>query len=311
MQKNVISLRQSTTNISLTAYRAIKILKLLLQKPCSHDDIVNYLQEDENTARYTSDDTVRITLNSLKAVGCDISRPTPSNNYKYILKSHPYVFNINKSQLKIISDIFKNLLKQGDWKLILDILEVLDKLSANFSDEFKNFKRPFAKVQPAVLKIVKDTQILNKELIITYFSSSAKTKQVINIEVQNIFSENGKIYIYAWYPKRNKYAYFNLEKISEIHSIKPLSNTHNDYIYKVVYKIKNELTKDFDCAFDEKILEKNNNEIIVEALVKSEFKIIQRLLSFGTYFEIIEPVFLKEIISRKITEIQEVYNDEE
>ena len=45
--------KNNNINISLTAYRAIKILKMLIEKPCSNSEIVKELKEDEITKKST------------------------------------------------------------------------------------------------------------------------------------------------------------------------------------------------------------------------------------------------------------------
>ena len=42
----------------------------------------------------TSNDILRIDLNTIKTMGCDISRSSPKTDHKYVLSKHPFEFKI-------------------------------------------------------------------------------------------------------------------------------------------------------------------------------------------------------------------------
>lgn len=295
------------SNISITAYRAIKILKLLIEKPRSSAEIIGYLQKDEITNKSTSEDTLRITINSLKASGCDISRPSPANNYKYILNSHPFKKQLTKTQIKILLKIRQEFLNCNEWKKVIKINQLYDKISDMIKDEeisnLLSYKKPFSKIKPDVLKFFMEDKLEKKEVILTYNTSSQKS-EIINIRTDYVYCQAGRLYIMAWYYKRNSFAYFNAEKISEIFSIKPIVQiSENPDIKTIVYKITGDDVLTYKEAEDEKILVKEKNYIVVQATVKSEFKIFQRLLSFGSNFELISPDDMKQKLYEKLFKI--------
>ena len=69
--------------ISTTAYRALLLLKFLMVKSLTRAEIIKCLENDEFIVQRINSDTIRSMLNSLKDVGCDISRPTKTNGFKY------------------------------------------------------------------------------------------------------------------------------------------------------------------------------------------------------------------------------------
>ena len=305
-------IKNNYSNINITAYRAIKILKLLLEKPCSSSEILDCLSQDEITERALSDDTLRLTLNSLNSVGCKIARPTLANNYKYVLLSHPFKFNITKTQVKILLKIRQNFLNSNEWKKVIEINDLFDKI-ANFAgdEEILNLfchKKPFAKINKTVLEYFVNDRLSKKEVLLAY-NTNSKKREIINIKADYIFCENGKLYIMGWYPKRNCYSYFNAEKISEIYSVKSIPKTQKDEVREkyVIYSVSGDAVKSFTAVEDEEVLMKNKNQTVVKASVKSEFKIIQRLLSFGRNFNVIEPSEIKVKLAEKLRKIREMY----
>ncbi|MCR5261217.1 MAG: WYL domain-containing protein [Candidatus Gastranaerophilales bacterium] len=298
------------SNINITAYRAIKILKMLMEKPCSVNELIDSLQQDSITEKSVSDDTLRLTINSLKSVGCEIARPVPTNNYKYVLISHPFKYHISKAQARILLKIRQGFLQANDWKKVIEINNFYDKIADFFDDEeIKDllcYKKPFFKINPTVLELLTKEKVLKKEIVFTYNVSSKKT-DIVNITAENIFCERGKLYIMGWYPKRNTYSYFNAEKITEIHSVKPIANEQEKPTQKVIYRLNKYAVPYFFKSDDETILMQNSKGCIVEAEVKSEFKIIQRILSFGSDCDVIEPDDFKQKIADKLRKIRARY----
>ena len=156
-------------SISLTAYRAIKILKLLLEKPCSANEILDCLKNDIITCRSVSDDTIRASLNSLKAIGCKISRPKPANDYKYSLDDHPFKLKLTRSQIRILKNVRKFLLNQNDWRKVLELNRLYDRIATILSDEesadLLNQGRPFVKIRPKILKYLENDILIKKEVV--------------------------------------------------------------------------------------------------------------------------------------------------
>ena len=139
----------------------------------------------------------------------------------------------------------------------------------------------------------------------TYATSSKKIEK-INISSERVFCEAGKLYVLGWYYKRNTCSYFNAEKILEFHSIEPKKLTET-LENKVLYKVTGDEALTFRCNSDERILEQTEKEITVECTATSEFKIVQRLLSFGCDFELISPMYLKNHLLEKLSKIKARY----
>lgn len=310
---NKLNFQVNTSKISLTAYRAIKLLKMLLNSPCSSEEIIEEFAKDSITERSATKDSLRITINSLKAVGCLIKRPSSKTKYCYVLEEHPFKINFSKKDLKILNKIRDYVLEQKDWKTVIKLNNFYDKISEIIEDgELKDilkYKKPFAKIRPDVLSVIENEDIINKEIIINYASTSKKINS-INIIPDKIFCDAGKLYLWAWYFKRNSYSYFNVEKILSIPDIKKTDYKITKEKYIAIYELKGESLKEFLCEPEEKILRKENDKIVVSYNVVNEFKFFQRLLAFGRDFTLLAPVSAKEELSKELSLILERYKNE-
>ena len=84
--------------ISLTGYRTLFVLRLLLEKSRTIDELVEILSHNELASKSISKDTIRLTINTLKNAGCNIKRPCKTNGYKYEILSHPFTLYISKEE---------------------------------------------------------------------------------------------------------------------------------------------------------------------------------------------------------------------
>ena len=310
---NKLNFLVNTSKISLTAYRAIKLLKMLLNSPCSSKEIIEEFVKDSITERSATKDSLRITINSLKAVGCLIKRPSSKTKYCYVLEEHPFKINFSKKDLKILNKIRDYVLEQKDWKTVIKLNNFYDKISEIIeSGELKDilkYKKPFAKIRPEIISAIEKEEIINKEIIINYASTSKRVNK-INIVPDKIFCESGKLYIWAWYFERNSYTYFNAEKIISISDIRKTDYKIPEGQYFAIYELHGDSTKEFICKPEEKILLKDDNKFVISYNVVNEFKFFQRLLAFGRDFNLLEPYNAKKELSDKLSLILERYENE-
>ena len=95
LQKNP----STDNNISKTGYRALFLLKKLMESPKSREELLECFEQDIVIKNDISKDTITNTINTLRKAGCIISRPTQKTNNKYVLKSHPFNVLLSKEQI--------------------------------------------------------------------------------------------------------------------------------------------------------------------------------------------------------------------
>jgi len=126
---------KSLDNISLTAYRIISIFNMLMEEPYTEKEINEQLQHDIAGARSLSQDTIAIYINTLRVLGCKITRPSKSNNFKYEIKSHPFNIELDDNEINLLVKIRKYISGLNDWKLIVNVDRLYDTINQILNSE--------------------------------------------------------------------------------------------------------------------------------------------------------------------------------
>ena len=310
--KKRVQQESKKTWISLTGYRTLYVLKLLLEKSRTIDELVELLRANPYTNKSLSKDTVRITINTLRAAGCEISGLNKESNYKYILYSHPFVLNFTSEELDALVKLRKNASDNLSWKKILVVNELFDKIFALTKNEKQidliDSAKIFADISKDVLDELVNPNVLNKRMTIKYLSPK-NGEEIFDIIVGNISFSDGKLYLSCFNYKYNSKSLLNIERIKEVVSISMLEETQQQYLYEVEYELFGDSFSLYEQAEYETIIESKDNSLIIKALVDNEFTFIQRLLLFGADFRIISPDSFREKLVNKIKLIQRGYEN--
>lgn len=310
--KKRVQQESKKTWISLTGYRTLYVLKLLLEKSRTIDELVELLRTNQYTNKSLSKDTIRITINTLRAAGCEISGLNKESNYKYILYSHPFVLNFTSEELDALVKLRKNASDNLSWKKILVVNELFDKIFALTKNENQidliDSAKIFADISKDVLDELVNPNVLNKRMTIKYLSPK-NGEEIFDIIVGNISFSDGKLYLSCFNYKYNSKSLLNIERIKEVVSISMAEETQQQYLYEVEYELFGDSFSLYEQAEYETIIETKDNSLIIKALVDNEFTFIQRLLLFGADFRIISPDSFREKLVNKIKLIQRGYEN--
>lgn len=296
--------------ISLTGYRTLFVLRLLLEKSRTIDELIKILSNDQLACKSVSKDTIRLTINTLKNAGCDIKRPCKTNGYKYELLSHPFSLKISSDELfafiklreEVSKDLcFEDVLKLNDlYKKIFSLTENKEIINEILDTEL------LYDIDKKILKDLMNSKIMGKQLLIKY-NSPENGQEELRIVPKKIIYENGKLYLNCFNYKYQSASVLSVDKILDIISIGMKENDIKEQYYAVIYEVYGFSALNFELKDYEEIIAKEENSITVRATVKNEFFFIQRLLLFGTDFKIISPSFFKEKLINKVKAIQGRY----
>lgn len=299
--------------ISLTGYRILLILRSLMQKGQSIEELIEILQKNSFTNKCVSKDTIRLAINTLKKAGCQITRPCRANNYEYQLISHPFTFNLNDKELKTLIRLRNKMAEEMDWESIFDLNEVYKKIvSLTFNKEQIHKieeSKPLLNINKEIIKAISNPQIIGKKIKIIYDSPEFKEEE-LDIIPQKITFENGNIYLWCYSFKYRINSLLNIERIKKLISIDISKTIETTSIYDVTYTITGNSIKTFEPKEFEEVLERTEKFIKVLAHVENEFYFIQRILLLGSDFKIVSPNFFKEKLINKIKLIQKGYDNE-
>ncbi len=304
-------------NISVTAYRTICILNLLLKQPSNEEEISLHLKEQILNNKNLSSDTIYIYLNTLKAIGCNICRPCKTNNHKYVLKSHPFMLQLDDNDLKSLVQIRKYISNLKNWKFILEVEKLFDIIQDNLVMESK---KKFEKLRNASLrypltqKIIDTIQKLeshaeSQNKLEVVYSSPINGIKNIKIKPEEILYENGAFYVHIINLDANEAQYLRVDRINSFELLRNYNLNISELpdIAPVQYKLKGASLYYFIPGENESIISKTEDEMIIEEKITNKFKFYQKVLSYGYDCTIIKPLSFQKEMVNKLRSMLEIY----
>ena len=121
--------------MSFTGYKALILFNLLTEGPKSYNEICDYFMNHPYLREKISIDTLRVYINSLKRVGCEVKRfRGEDKESRYVILSHPFELKITPEQMQSIIKIYKSLVKNIDIKELLSLENFFEYFNSTNSD---------------------------------------------------------------------------------------------------------------------------------------------------------------------------------
>lgn len=299
--------------MSFTGFKSILIFSLLMDGPKSYQDLQNIFLNHEYLREEISNDTLRIYLNSLREIGCDIKRTYKNNIAKYYISEHPFKLNITEAQVKAIVKIYKTISKSIDVNDLMSLQKFFDKMAQTITNEELKTKlksvSPLNNIKMDLIEELKFHAQNNNEITICYDSLSSKKHKNITILVDKLSVSNGRLYVCGINSEYKNYSSFLVKRIEEIVNVNLENRTLTipdivaGYEYKKESKVKPDLFK------NEKIISEDNDKYIIEITSKNKFEIIQRIMSHTSKCKVLYPENIKEEIIMNLRKMKEGYID--
>ena len=299
------------SQVSLTGMRAIVMLGLLIIKPRSLEEIrkafidLNIMEESH------SDDILRIDLNTLKIMGCEISRSAPKTNFKYVLTKHPFELKISDEEINVLKKVYNRIKEQSDISLLIEYHELFNTISTFiFDKQTKEALLGVSLLKYYNLSFIRDLLLDCKQkrvLTLVYKKPTAPKEETKEIIAQELVLKNDKIYLHAYDTNKKDFVVLNIKRIVKILTRKLEKGQVEVKTTKVLFLLKGFDTKRLEA--EEIVVEKENEGLIIEGSYYNEFIATQRILSFGSDCVVIEPLEFKNHIVEKIKEMKNTYGD--
>ena len=311
--KQFLKTNKITHNLmSFTGFKSIYIFSLLLEGPKSYKQIQKAVQEHEYLHETISTDAVRIYINSLKRIGCDIKSITEKRIKYYYIDSHPFELKINTPQAKSILSIYNAISKSIELSDFMAIQHFLNNFAQYITDEdLKNkliSSSPINNIDMELLKeLIKYTQ--NKSEITVFYNSANTGKKNITILADRLYITNGKLYLGGYNSEYENYSGFLVSKIIKIVSVNINSPTLKTPVYEVIYelyKTDNTAFEPIDC---EKVIDDTPQKLTICITSKNKFDITQRILYHAGKCKVISPKEYQEEIIDCLKKMKEGYLD--
>ena len=181
--------------ISLTGYRTLFVLKLLIEKNRSLKELIEFLQSNEITNKSLSKDTVRLTINTLRMAGCKIDSPEKTNGYKYVLTYHPFYLYFSEEELNVLLRLRDSLSLELPYQDVFVLNDLFQKLT-NSQEKINLFENTKALlgIDKALVDEFEKLLSLKRKVQICY-DSPANGEENIDIIPKKITYENGNLYL--------------------------------------------------------------------------------------------------------------------
>ena len=292
--KEFIKNQKVTYNLmSFTGYKALLLFSLLSESPKSYNDISDYFFNHPYLRERISIDTLRVYINSLKRIGCEIKRTRGEDKIsRYMVVSHPFELKMTPAQIQSVIKVYKSIVKNMDIKEILAMEHLFEKISYYIKNtELAADIRKISMLKDVDIKLLEDLLDCcdkKEQIVISYNSPNSGTKD-IELIADKIESSNGKIYLYGIGFEYMQYGSFLVSRIKKINEIK-LTKTAPDNLktFKIIYELECN-PENIQLQENEKIIEKKDNKVVIEMNTSNDFLARQRLLEYGPICTILKP----------------------
>lgn len=306
-----IAEKTELNQISLTGVRSIVLAGLLIMKPRSLDEIRKAfielnIMEDEN-----SDDILRIDLNTLKAMGCEISRASAKTDFKYVLGKHPFSFKTDITAINVIKKAYNHVKTNAD---IIDIIgydDLFRKIASRIcDDEPREALLGISVLKHFDVQMVKDLLhdcAQRRTISLLYKKTSSADEGEKEIVAQKLVFQNDKIYLYGYDLKKQDSVVLLVSRIRSILARKLEKTNVEPELIKVCYLLETSALKKLQEG--EIIIDVKDNQFVIEGSYHNEFLAAQRILSYGSKCVVTEPGNFRETIITKLKEMRKAYGN--
>lgn len=300
----------SVNQLSLTGLRALILLKFLMEAPRTFKEIKEHYVEYSLMEANSPDDIIRIDINTLREMDCEITRADIKTNYRYTLLNHPFALDIKPEEINILKRAYKKIKEKSNIVLLLKYDELFKKLADHVADEDLREKlygiSVLKKYDTFMIYSLLDDCKKHRVLKMLYRNPASKKDSEKEICAQKLVFQNDKIYLYGYDYSISQSIILNIKRIKSILSRALGGDGINPNACQVKFILKNHTSDELEE--NETVLETLENGLIVVGDYYNEFVAVQRILSFGANCTVLESEEFKQKIIQKLKNIRENYN---
>lgn len=307
--ENYIKQRDEHKQVSMTGARALVMFISFLEGPKTFEEIRQYLIDCGVVSREYSVDTIRIDINTLKAVGCQISKATKKNNHRYGLISHPFNLRLTSAEVDALKNVYKKVLKKASPQKILAYHKLFLKLANMTADE--KIKEEILGISllkyqniEVLEELIYDDKKYNKVKIL-YRAPNNPDGCEYDITIEKIGVRHGKVYVFCYNHSLATRSFLNVSRIKSV--ISKFFDGSSTIGADINVKFKLKSVDEYELDENETIIENHNDYSLVEGKYFNKFIAMQRMLNFASDATVLEPEDVKEIVIEKLKEMRAVY----
>lgn len=295
--------------ISLSGFRTLIVFQALLYAPKTLDEIKNIILRIDLTHEDLSDDAVRICINNLREAGCEITKATKTNDYKYTLISNPLEFDISYDEICVIKNVFQKILDTNSINDLEKFEAFVNKLisivSNNETKEILSSLIIIGRLNPVIYKQIRNSCLKKSFVTMKYLTAGSEVSKEIKIFCNNLFIRSEKIYFDGFSPQNNKNQFFLVDRIEQIISEEKSEMQIEMKDYCAICEIYDE---DYKPQENETVLNRCKKYCIVKFTENNSFILRQKILHFADLCKVIYPIDLQKRIKNILEETRKVYD---
>lgn len=298
--------------MSFTAFKSMLLFSYLQAQPRSYEEIREYFANQTYLNETISIDTLRVYINSLERIGCEIVRGKKSEGSKYRLVKHPFELKLNDEQIKNLLKVCKMLLKDIDIEELLYLSKFFKKIAHSIENEL--LRETLMQISPLnkvnseiVLALIKACR-KNEEISFSYQSPSSGLKK-IDLLAEKITVKNSKIYLHGFSPNYKNGACFLVSKIKDV-PVTKITKTidKSESCVKIGCEIYD---KKYELSDNEKIIAEYEDKIVIEITSDNIFLATQKILSLSNQCSVLYPEEFRENLISTLKNMRAQYATKE
>jgi hypothetical protein len=191
-------------SLNSTAYRIYRILEWLVEKPLTLTEINLKFKADPLIGKVVSSDSILLYMNTLKAIGCEIQRPSPKNSFHYMLLYHPFGMTLTGQHIQLLIKVksyVQTMLGHTEMlnldcflKKLLNFSTIKQKDSLQSELFEKSRSLDYGKF-PHHIAMLENCCKSGETLLIMAYESPLKGREVFHFLPELLFYEQGVLYI--------------------------------------------------------------------------------------------------------------------
>ncbi|HEY9745400.1 MAG TPA: WYL domain-containing protein [Oculatellaceae cyanobacterium] len=316
-----------------TAYRIFKLLQWLIEGPVSVPALNEKFYQDPRIGKSVSTDSIWLYINTLKALGCRIRRPSPKNQFCYELLSHPFGLNLTEQHFELLAQVKAYAQQHFNHQDILLLDRLLKKIVSR-----SNLLKPDEAIEQLFVKSrsydyaacethlrLLEKAVETSSLLEIGYASPTKGQEKLIFLPETLFYEKGVVYLRGDRLGQTAPSNLRLEKILSIRVLsdetvrqKLLAQREQKTLVKLRLSLAPE--KHFDGfglsenqgVYTEQVTwDENRQTCDIHLQIRETFYLKQQLLACEHTIEVLEPESLREELRATLETMQRLYTTKE
>ncbi len=298
-------------------------MQWLAKEPLTFEEINARFKAHPGVKRTISQDSFWLYLNTLKSLGCDITRPTRRNGFHYTLQFHPFTYFLSLQDISILKEVTQYLDDRIHYRDVVYFQRWLHRVfqhAANKNREeleqqfFNDSRIQDFNAYERLLGEIEQYCQLNQLLQILY-QSPVSGRREIDFLPQKIFHHQGILYLFGQGADWDKSSMLRLDRIIMV------SPAENPELHRLL--LEKQLQKQvfiirvLNCprahyeplSDDEEVIPDPAapGHLLVKLRTDNDFLLKQKLLAMGYQFQVLYPEAFNEEVCTTLREMKELY----